>query len=160
MLWNCYQCQQTRKYGQLLHQIGPVTAMMVGLTILALRAPYRRFAYYEAPLWLLSVLLVSLGAFCFVPEKEDFQWSFQLLLGGMGALYTAFGLFCTAVDDKSPLRAGVIEPTKRAVHFGLPGLEVGYLFGPFFFPYYLWRHYYQGAGTSPEYREPLPKSGT
>lgn len=107
--------------------------MTVTATYLAFRWPYRVWSIWEAPLVVLAVGLAAFGGLTFRPYNEPAQMAFQIFFAGFIGLAFAFGFFCTAVPDDSPLQAAIIQPTKRFSSFGLPGLDIGMVFAPFVF---------------------------
>lgn len=124
-----------------LPELGPVTLMVLSLTHLVTRVPFKRYRHRELPLIVLSVAMAFAGGLLFRPYEEvpDEGWGFQLFFASFFGLAVLYGFFCTAVPEEHCLRREVIEPVKTCSHIGLPGLDIGLVLAPFLFPYFLVR---------------------
>lgn len=116
----------------------PTAMLTLAVTHLVLRSPYRPLRLREVPLMLASLALAGLGAFYFRPEDEGLGFQVFVSLFAIAAL--GYGFFCSAVASDSALRSEVIAPTRRVSRLGLPGLDLGLVLAPFFFPYF-WLRY-------------------
>lgn len=119
----------------------PTTCILVALTHLAFRAPFKVWRWWETPFVALSTGLLGVGAFNFVPEEEEFVFAFQAFLALFAILALLYGFFCTAIPQEHPLREAVIAPTKKVSSFGIVGADFGLVACPFAFVFFLVKYY-------------------
>lgn len=118
----------------------PVSMIVLGISHLVYRAPYTRWTWWEFPFTVLSLGLVTAGAFLFTPEGEERLIPFQCFIAVFAFLALSYGLFCSSVKHNSPLRKSIIEPTKKVSHFGIIGFDIGMVLAPFAFLFLLVKH--------------------
>ena len=127
-----------------LQEVGPATLVLLGLTHLALRAPYRRARAWEWPIMGLSLALASWGAFLFRPNGDSQEPLFQAFFAAFVGLALLFGFVSTASAPDTAWRREVLEPTRKVTGISLPGIELGLVFAPFVFPFlaarFFWRN--------------------
>lgn len=126
-----------------LREVGPTTLVLLGLTHLALRAPYRPAPAWEWPFMALSICLASGGAFLFQPDGESQDPLFQPFFAAFVGLALLFGLVSTSSAPDTEWRRQVLEPTRNITGVSLPGIDLGLVFAPFVFPLLAARFYWR-----------------